>query len=108
MGEHQVSSQPLVGQSLRECEAGARCGKRLEPEALKIDGGPGIPRVGDDEASAFMKLAKLGASRGEIGHKTTIPEGRYQRPLAPAPPDRPPPPPAFEPRFEPRKMFDMT
>src|ERR1043166_5809801 len=67
MGERQVAAELTIGKTLSEGEASAGGGERLEAEALKITRGADVPRIGNDETSGLVELAKGAAFVGDAG-----------------------------------------
>src|SRR5215510_9926699 len=68
MGEHRRARHAAVGETLREGEARAGRGERLESETLQIARRAHVPGVGDDEASLRVELAERCALFGGRGH----------------------------------------
>src|SRR6187399_1944739 len=70
MRKHVIARHRRVGDAARECKTRAGRGERLEAEVLQVARGADVPRVGNDEASGRVQLAKSGALFGDGGHET--------------------------------------
>jgi hypothetical protein len=68
MRQHLVLRAAAVGVAHRPGGAGARRRQCLEAQRGEIFGAADIPRIGNDEASAFVQAAEFTAFIGDGGH----------------------------------------